>query len=164
MAFEERCVWRSLEDCSSQEPSVKYLYVPGIFLKPLCVSIRLKSLSISEVVPFLSEARRGAGQRKERSCDHRVSSRINYSVSVYSAWIRALGPWGLGQATGKVTRRHQGNAGRWQKLSARAKCWEPSSIQPGMWNVEMVTREVWLILLNEISFARECLASVPTEY
>lgn len=82
MAFEEKYVWRSLEDCSSQEPSIKYLYVPGIFLKPLCVSISLESLSIFEVFSFLSKARCGAGQRRERSCDHRVSSRINYSVSI----------------------------------------------------------------------------------
>lgn len=69
----------------------------------------------------------------------------------YSAWIRALEPWGICQATGKVTRRHQGEVGRWQKLSARARCLEPGSIQSRMWNVEIVTREIWLILLNEVS-------------
>lgn len=98
---------------------------------------------------------------KKELCSHRVSSGIIYSMAIQPDQSSSA----LGQrpSPGRVTRRGQSKLGRWQKLSVRAKCWGLGNIQSGMWNVEILMKEFWLILLNEVSFACECHASVPTE-
>lgn len=140
MAFEANYVGNSLDDCSFKESSIKYLYTLGIFLQPLCVSISLESLSIFEVFLLLSKAQRGAGQKKERSCDHRVSSRINCSMAIQPGSEL----WSPG-ALAKLLGRSPGGT-RAKREVAKAFSWSQvlgaGSIQSGMWDGDVVTREI----------------------
>lgn len=125
MTFEANYVGNSLDDCSFKESSIKYLYTLGIFLQPLCVSISLESVSIFEVFLLLSKAQCGAGQKKN-----------GIVITGLVAESTVLWPFSLDQSSGALGHwpscweGHQEapeRSGRWQKLSAGAKCWEPAA-------------------------------------